>query len=242
MKTYVLGNLKGGVGKTTSAVNLAYSMALLGKRVLVIDADPQANLTPFFTKVHPHSPTIREVLHQPDLIRRAVYRSRYKRIDIVKGNTALRETDASNLWALKEALQTVAFRYDICIIDTRPAFEQITVNAVRAADVLLTPVCLDRFCRDNLLLVEDAYDEYSELQPELQWKIFANKVEKKRAQHQTYIDMVQYHEWTFLETCISRRAVVENALEHYKPVLRHRSKSQTAQDYLDLAQELLEVE
>lgn len=50
MKTYVVGNLKGGVGKTTSVVNLAYSLSVLGQNILVVDADPQANTTPFFTK------------------------------------------------------------------------------------------------------------------------------------------------------------------------------------------------
>ena len=57
----------------------------------------------------------------------------------------------------------------------------------------------------------------------------------------SYADMVEKHSWTFLETCISKGAVVENALELYKPVIKHRSSSQIAQDYIDLAQELLAV-
>ncbi len=240
MKTYVVGNLKGGVGKTTSVVNLSYSMSLMGKRVLVIDLDPQANLTPFYGKVNQTGHTIRDVLQDPGTVRRAVYRSKYPRIDIIKGNTELKEADAADQEALRSALAAVADRYDICMIDTRPAFEMITLNALHAADVLLTPVCLDKFCRDNLLLVEDVYEDLEE--DSLDWKIFANKVENKKSQRKTYIDMVRYHSWPVLETCISKSAAVDNALDYYKPVIRHRSGNRTAQDYMELARELLGVE
>lgn len=108
-----------------------------------------------------------------------------------------------------------------------------------AADVFVTPVLLDNFCRDNLLLLEDELQNICDR--EMNWKIFANRVENKRSQRDTYADMIQRHDWEFLETCISKGAVVENALKHYKPVLRHRSRSVVAQDYLDLAKELLGV-
>lgn len=237
MKTYVIGNLKGGVGKTTSAVNLAYSMSSLGKRVLVIDLDPQTNLTPFYGKVTQTGHTVQDVLHDFRKVKRAIYRSKYPNIDIIRGNTELKEADASTPDILKNALDRVKEQYDICMIDTRPAFETLTLNAIFAADVLLTPVCLDKFCRDNLLLVEDILQE---LDCDIDWKIFANKVENKKSQRNTYVDMVQYHSLPIMETCISKSAAVENALEYYKPIVRHRSKCQAAQDYLDLAQELLE--
>ena len=66
MRTYVITNLKGGVGKTTSAVNIGYNMAVLGRKVLMIDADPQTNLTPFFTKANPNGRTLKDIFHHPD--------------------------------------------------------------------------------------------------------------------------------------------------------------------------------
>ena len=158
---------------------------------------------------------------------------------------SMQTTGATNL-AVAAAMRNAAMmqiqdRYDVCIMDTRPAMELITTSALYAADVLITPVCLDKFCRDNLLLVEDKYHHLQEQGVGVEWKIFANKVENKRAQRHTYIDMVERHCWPFMETCISKGAVVENALEYYKPVMKHRSKSQVALDFMDLAMELQEV-
>jgi chromosome partitioning protein len=240
MKIYTIGNLKGGVGKTTSAVNLAYSMCLLDKRVLVIDADPQANLTPFFRRVNSSEYTIRNVYETPEKISRAIYRSKYKKIDIIKGDPKLREDDVTDTKCLLKALQHVDDRYDVCLIDTRPAFENITLSALYASDVFVTPVCLDKFCRDNLLAVEEQVDAICH-DIEMKWIIFANKVENKRVQLHIYKDMVEFHAWPFMDLYVSNGAVVSNALDFYKPVIKHRSKCQVAQDFMDLAVELLEV-
>lgn len=214
-------------------------MSLLSRKVLVIDADPQTNLTPFFTKANQNGYTVRHLIKNEAGISRAIYRSKYKNIDIIKGDPNLKESDVSSDGTLAESLGKLGNRYDVCLIDTRPVFEQITQNALYASELLITPVLLDKFCRDNLLIVEDELHGLGMIAPE--WKIFANKVENKRAQRNTYADMVEKHSWTFLETCISKGAVVENALELYKPVIKHRSSSQIAQDYIDLAQELLAV-
>lgn len=240
MRAYVIVNLKGGVGKTTSAVNLGYSMAVLGKKVLLIDADPQTNLTPFFTKANPNGKTLRDVFRHPERIENIICRTKYSNIDIIKGSTNLKEADAIGQMVLSEALQLVKDKYDVCLIDTRPAIEALTINALQAGDVLVTPVLLDQFCRDNLLLLEDELHQLAHAYG-FKWCIFANKVVNKRSQKNIYADMVGKHSLPFLDTCISRRAVVENALEHYKPVLKHRSRSIVAEDFMDLAKELLGV-
>lgn len=241
MKTYVITNLKGGVGKTTSAANLGYSMSLFEKRVLLIDADPQSNLTPFFVKSHGYcGRTIQELFKYPERIKNIIVRTKYENVEIVKGSVKLKEADASNEWALKTALDYVQHDYDVCIIDTRPAIEAITRNAILASDVVVTPVLLENFCRDNLLLLEDELFGI-DYEKEYTWRIFANMVENKRAQRSIYSDMVQKHDWQFLENCISKGAVTSHALTLYKPIIKHRAKSQVAMDYLELAKELLGV-
>ena len=245
MRTYVLANLKGGVGKTTSTVNLAYSLSELGKHVLVIDTDPQTNLTPFFTKADPSGKSIRDVLQHPEDMKSCIYKSKYPLIDVVKGDVRLREDDAAEPDCLKRALEQVEDQYDICLIDTRPAFEKITLNAIHAADVMLVPVYLDKFCRDNLLLVEDQISRINthdrEEEQDLPWFIFVNKIENKRVQKKIYQDMVSQHSWPFLNTCVTKGAVAENALNLYKPLWRHRRSSRVTQDYMELAKEILEV-
>lgn len=77
MKVYVIGNLKGGVGKTTTTVNLAYTYAEMGGRTLVIDLDPQCNCTRFFAKVNEYNKTIKDVLEAPEHINSAIYRTKY---------------------------------------------------------------------------------------------------------------------------------------------------------------------
>lgn len=140
MKVYVVANLKGGVGKTTTTVNVAYTFSEMGGRVLVIDLDPQCNCTRFFAKVNGYSKTVREVLENPKAINSTVYRTKYQDIDIVKGSVKI--TEQKTPWRLKEALGYLKKDYDVCLIDTRPVFDMLTKNALYAADVFLTPVKL----------------------------------------------------------------------------------------------------
>lgn len=239
MKTFVIGNLKGGTGKTTTTINLSYTLGVyFEKRILVIDMDPQTNTTSVFTKANRIGNTVKDVLEKPERIVKSIRQTKYKNIDIIKGDALLQEADVLDIRNLRIALAHVSDKYDFCIIDTRPVFEALTKTALFAADVLLVPVCLDKFCKDNLSLVEEAIY----MMPfDIDWKAFANKVDcRRKSQRKVYKDLLEKHNYPFLNTCISNSAAVDNALELSKPVMRHRTKSVATQDYLELATEILD--
>lgn len=100
MYKITISNLKGGVGKTTTTVNLAYSFMQLGKKILVVDADPQANATPFFLP-RKTDRSIKDVYRNPAHVKRSIYRTRYGNIDIIPGSTELEEDDASQIDVIK---------------------------------------------------------------------------------------------------------------------------------------------
>lgn len=237
MKKIVISNLKGGVGKTTTAVNLAYSFMQLRKKVLVVDADPQANTTPFFLSKKTEK-SIRDVYMQSQNVKKCIYRTKYKDIDIMPGNTDLMEDDVSKADILKNALDIISDRYDICLMDTRPAFEQLTMTCIYAADMVLTPVCLNKFCRDNLSVVQEKISEFG--CDQIEWNVFATMVRSnRRAQRKIYEDLIGKHDYPFLNTCVSASSAVDDALIMYKPMLKHRRKNAVANDYMELAYEIL---
>lgn len=242
MLTITISNLKGGVGKTTSAVNIAWSLAYRGKHVLVVDADPQCNLTPFFQRDNAKSHTIADLMEKPENFRSCICRSRLKNVDIIKGCPEIleaeREEEESLLGAFQKIQKEKCSEYDYMIIDTRPSFGGLTEAAILAADILLTPVCLDKFCRDNLALVDTYLDSIPDSMRPV-WKVFTNKVlPNRKAQKAIFEDLYSKHDYPIMDSCIRGSEVINNALQLYKPVQKHRSGCPVCVDYMGLAEEI----
>lgn len=233
-------NLKGGVGKTTSTINLAYELGAMGHKVLIVDLDPQINTTPIFTKANENGVTIANVMHEPEKARSAVRRTKYKNIDIIKGSSAL--TEGYNEDSLLKALMSVRQEYDLVVIDCQPSCGSLTRNALYAADIILTPAVLDRFCLDNLRTASDILtDVESEKGGASKWIVFANRIKNIKSQMAIYEDIMRKCDYPFLNACVRECAAVPNALAQRKPVLRHVKRSPAAIDFSALAEEVWEV-
>ena len=109
MKTIAIANLKGGVGKTTTSINLSYSLMSLGEKVLLIDLDPQCNSTRFFAKVNCTGKTVQDVLADPTAINHCIYRTKYEKIDIIRGSA---QENCPGEYQLKDAFVNLKKEYD----------------------------------------------------------------------------------------------------------------------------------
>lgn len=239
--TIVVGNKKGGVGKSTTVINLAYIFTQVFKKtVLLIDADPQSNATSLFSKVNARAHTIKDIVLNKRGVLSCICKTKYKGLDIIKGNPELKESDVVNEDWLTYIKDVVGGVYDIILVDTRPTFERLTESAIAATDIFLTPIALDKFCKDNLAQVEDFIEEY--INQGLIWKVFANRCKfRQKGQKAIFEDLLEKHTYPFMESCVSESGAIANALAFNKPVQKHRSRSTGALDYVELAEELLEV-
>lgn len=237
----VVGNFRGGIGKTTTTVNLAYCFAKMGKRTLVIDADPQCNATPFYKKNMTDDKTLLQAISEPEQIMKFIKHSKYQDLDILGGNRDLmgRYLETGELSWMSRAKEILDREYDIILIDTNPDLSSITVSTLLAADMLLTPIALNTSCRDNLSLLEENIDDLIS-ENGLEWKVFAMGVNmRRRSQRKALEDIAGKHMYPLMEHYVTSSADVDNAWDLYKPVSLHRSRSTAAADFWALAEEIL---
>lgn len=144
MKTIAVGNQKGGVGKTTTTLNLGYALADRGRRVVLVDLDPQASLTVACGVADSAGHSLAEVLTGGAAITSVLVELRAG-LSLVPGDIALSETELilvsrmGREYALRQALQPLASSFDYCLIDCPPSLGLLTINSLGAADSVLIP-------------------------------------------------------------------------------------------------------
>ncbi len=158
MKVISVINLKGGVGKSITSINLSYELAYLGKRVLLLDNDKQGNSTKYYGQHSYELPSVSDVLMNPAAVVDAIRKTEYDRLDIIPANMSLLkanrdillETTKPQQIRIKEALDIVSGKYDYCIIDNAPDINISVINALVASQDVIIPVKVDAFTFDGI--------------------------------------------------------------------------------------------
>ena len=245
-KTIAIVNQKGGVGKTTTCVNLAAALVEQGKRILLCDFDPQANSTSGMGVDKTTSKGVYEVLIQGVPTADAVVHTKYG--DVLPSNKALAGAGIEMIgmenreYLLRSALAQVADRYDYIFIDCPPSLELLTLNALCAAETIIVPVQGEYFALEGLSdLMNTVRIVRRSLNPQLQLEgvLLTMFDGRTNLALQVAEEVKHYFPGKVFATVIPRNVRLSEAPSHGKPITSYDRSSRGAEAYTALAQEFL---
>lgn len=253
MKNKVISaiNIKGGVGKTTSIGCLAELLAELNKKVLIVDMDPQANISQLFRRYETGSKNINDIMMlkgsecTADKVKDSIQETDYNNIDIIASNEELTfvaqaitfDQGRAQQVILKKALSTIINDYDYVLIDNTPFFNILTINSLVASDYVITPVCSNGFSYAGLArLLSEIYRIKDEFNPDLEFlgAFIANANKQKRVFKDLYEEYKEELGDKFLHQYIRTDKNVDESNTAFVPLISYNKNCNAALDYRKL--------
>jgi len=250
MKQFMLAGVSSGVGKTTSTINLAASLATLEKSVLVIDADPQANASSGLgVDINEVDCSLYECIIDHTDVRDAIYTTDIEGMDIVPSHINLVGAEIEMLQisdreeVLEKLLAPIRNDYDYILIDCSPSLGLITVNALTAADSVIIPVQCEYFALEGISkLLNTIKIIKSKLNPKLEIEGFLLTMydSRLRLARQIYDEVKRHFQELVFKTVIQRNVKLSESPSHGLPVILYDADSTGAKNHLALAKEIIE--
>jgi chromosome partitioning protein len=251
-RVFAIANQKGGVGKTTTAINLAAALAANDIRVLVVDSDPQGNATSGLgVSKEPAIPSLYHVLLGDTHAKDAIRSTGFEGLDII---TADKNLVGSNLelidipnreYRLRERLAEIRDAYQFILIDCPPALDLLTLNALIAADSVLVPIQCEFFALEGVSELMDTIDRIRESFQHplaIEGILLTMYDDRTNLTRQVAADLRDFFKDEVFRTIIPRSIRLAEAPSFGKPILTYDPRSKGAESYIKLAKEILDHE
>lgn len=248
-KVIAIANQKGGVGKTTTAINLAASLGVLEKNVLLVDADPQANAT---SGLGLDSDIVElgtyRILETPELVHDAIQTTDSPNLDIIPAHIDLvaieiELVDVQNReYRMQAAINKVKDQYDFIILDCAPSLGLLTLNALTAADSVIIPIQCEYFALEGLGKLLNTIKSVQRIHNpalDIEGLLLTMFDSRLRLSNQVVEEVQKHFKEMVFDTIIRRNVRLSEAPSYGESIITYDASSAGANDYLSLAEELI---